>query len=105
MIQGAPTPASPTRNAARQARLDAIAKSREFPRVHVVPANDDMRRILRHPTAGAFRSTGSAEWPMDTYTHRRIEDGSVALDEEKHPSEKTPQHPPKGHAAVRLDQP
>jgi hypothetical protein len=100
MIQGAPTPEGrSTRNAAKQARLDAIAKSREFPRVRVVPANQDMRRILRHPTAGAFRSAGAAEWPMDTYTHRRLEDGSITLaeDEEEKKHEPRARH----HAATQ----
>jgi hypothetical protein len=72
--------------------MEAIAKSREFPRVRVVPANDDMRRILKHPTAGAFKSSGVTEWPMDTYTHRRLEDGSVKLDEEKSEEKHEPEH-------------
>jgi hypothetical protein len=56
-----------------------------------------MRRILKHPTAGVFRSTGPTEWPMDTYTHRRLEDGSITLDEEEKKSE-----PPRPrHAATQ----
>jgi hypothetical protein len=82
-------PASPspdpraTRNAAKQARLEAIRKGKEVPRVRVLPANEDIRRVLKHPRGMAFRSTGSVDWPLDKYTQRRIADGSVTVEEKK----------------------
>jgi hypothetical protein len=94
-------PASPnpdpraTRNAAKQARLQAIRKSKEIPRVHVLPANEDIRRVLKHPRGMAFRSSGAVDWPLDKYTQRRIADGSVTVVEEKKaekPAEK-PENP------------
>ncbi|HEY2678640.1 MAG TPA: hypothetical protein VGI65_16835 [Steroidobacteraceae bacterium] len=97
-------PASPnpdpraTRNTAKQARLQAIRKSKEIPRVHVLPANEDIRRVLKHPRGMAFRSTGPVDWPLDKYTQRRIADGSVTVVEEKK-SEPQPQ-PPKPPAAA-----
>jgi len=64
------------------------------PGVRVVPADDptdkkrwtadDMRRLLRHPRAGGFRSEGSIEWPNDTFTQRRLRDGSVMLEAAEH---------------------
>jgi hypothetical protein len=53
--------------------------------VRVVPADgegftaDDMRRLLKHPSAGGFRSSGDIEWPNDTFTKRRLREGSVKL--------------------------
>ena len=44
--------------------------------------NDDIRKILKHPTGGAFREDGTAEWPDDSYTFRRIADGDVTVEEQ-----------------------
>lgn len=43
----------------------------------VFPKNDDIRRVMIHPTAGKFRAEGPMEWPDDAFTHRRIKDGDV----------------------------
>jgi len=44
----------------------------------VWPKNDEMRKFLTHPLGNiAFREDGSAEWPDDSFTHRRIQDGDV----------------------------
>jgi hypothetical protein len=40
-----------------------------------------MRRLLRHPTAGGFREEGDIEWPNDTFTFRRLKEGSIKLSE------------------------
>jgi hypothetical protein len=52
----------------------------------VFPTSDNIRKILSHPTGGPFREDGSAEWPDDVYTHRRIADGDVTTEE--HQAEK-----------------
>jgi hypothetical protein len=62
----------------------------------VFPKNDDIRRVLFHPTAGKFRAEGSAEWPDDSFTNRRIRDGDITpegggdpmmvKEKDKHPS-------------------
>lgn len=44
--------------------------------IRVEPANDDMRKYLKHPRGGGFR-TGATEWPLDRFTRRRLADGSV----------------------------
>ena len=49
----------------------------------VWPKNDEMRKILKHPTGVPFPAEGPADWPEDTFTHRRINDGDVTLDEPK----------------------
>jgi len=41
--------------------------------------DDNIRKIIKHPVAGAFREDGTADWPDDTYTHRRINDGDVTV--------------------------
>lgn len=64
-------------------RLDRIRKLRARPGIRVVPRDDDMRRLLKHPRAGGFRSEGSLEWPDDTFTQRRLRDGSVKAEEHK----------------------
>jgi hypothetical protein len=48
-------------------------------RVRVVPKNDELRLILRHPSAGFFRGAGAAEWPDDQFTRRRLRDGDITL--------------------------
>ena len=53
------------------------------PGLRVEPTNDHIRKILRHPRAGGFRSSGSIMWPDDTFTRRRIRDGDVKLVEQK----------------------
>jgi hypothetical protein len=60
----------------RVARLQEISKR---PGLRVEPANDTMRRLLKHPHGGGFRSSGSIEWPDDTFTRRRLRDGDIKL--------------------------
>jgi hypothetical protein len=71
----------------------------KIPRVRVTPANDDLRRVLRHPNGMKFPPNGSVEWPMDQFTRRRIKDGSVtveerAKDEHKDDKPRAPASPP-----------
>lgn len=52
--------------------------------VKVLPKNDDMRRLLRHPSNNvAFQAEGPMDWPDDSFTFRRIRDGDVTVVEEK----------------------
>ena len=48
----------------------------------VWPKNDEMRKILKHGAVG-FPEEGPAEWPDDTFTHRRIMDGDVMEETKK----------------------
>ena len=82
----APIPdANATRVAAKKARFEAVRKNHEIPRVRVIPANEDVRRTLKHPRGMAFRSSGGVEWPDDSFTTRRLADGSIKLEKpEKH---------------------
>jgi hypothetical protein len=44
----------------------------------VWPKDDEMRKLLQHePTGVPFYETGPADWPDDTFTYRRIQDGDV----------------------------
>ena len=67
----------------RQERLDKVRNANPKRRVRVTPAKESLRKILKHPGAstGSFRSTGSVEWPLDTFTRRRIRDGDVTVEE------------------------
>lgn len=48
--------------------------------MQVWPKNDSMRKLLKHPHGKVgFHETGSAEWPDDSFTYRRIQDGDVVL--------------------------
>jgi hypothetical protein len=62
----------------------------------VWPRDDDVKNVLYHPTGGPFREDGTADWPDDTYTHRRILDGDVTttdpgLAERTTPEKTTPE--------------
>jgi len=49
--------------------------------VRVIPANEELRRILKHPNGMPFRSEGSVEWPLDKFTQRRLREGAIKLAE------------------------
>jgi hypothetical protein len=66
------------RIAARMERVRLMRPDAE--RVRVVPRDERMRVAIRHPAGLAFRSTGSAEWPNDQFTKRRLREGSVTLE-------------------------
>ena len=75
-----------------QARVAAIRKTMTVPRVRVVPANDDVRRVLRHPRGMRFRSTGSVEWPLDSFTQRRINEGAITIERPAAAASTAPSH-------------
>jgi hypothetical protein len=80
-LPAAPTPdPRATRVAAKKARFAAVLRSHTIPRVRVLPANDGVRRTLKHPRGMGFRSTGSVEWPNDAFTQRRLSDGTITLE-------------------------
>jgi hypothetical protein len=59
--------------------------------MQVWPTSETVRKLIRHPTGGAFRDTGPSEWPDDSFTHRRRMDGDITLEdpgEKKDVSEK-----------------
>ena len=73
---------------ASPARLAAIAASKRFPRVRVLPASPELREVLKHPNGMGFRSEGSVEWPLDNFTFRRLREGSITVEK---PVEEQPQ--------------
>jgi len=64
-------------------RMERLRKLHQKPGLRVEPANEDMRRLLKHPVAGAFRSEGAREWPADNFTYRRLRDGDIKLVEQQ----------------------
>lgn len=65
----------------RDERLSRLS-TMERKTVRVLPRDDDMRRVLKHPNGMAFRPEGSIEWPLDQYTKRRLADGSITLEDD-----------------------
>ena len=55
--------------------------------IKVTPKNDTIRKLIKHPTAGAFRTEGSSDWPDDSFTARRIADGDVTVEEAPPPED------------------
>jgi hypothetical protein len=72
-----------TQSERMRARAQRVRDVVKPPGVRVTPANDDMRRLLKHPRAGGFRSEGSMEWPNDRFTQRRLRDGDIKIEEKK----------------------
>src|SRR5262245_21552637 len=66
--------------------------------VTVVAANEDLRRVLAHPNGGGFRKDGTASWPDDSFTRRRIRDGDVTVQEETAQQEQQPRRHSQRHA-------
>jgi hypothetical protein len=72
-----------------EARARRAGVPRRVEEVRVVPADgdgftaDDMRALLVHPKAGGFRNEGDIGWPLDTFTFRRLREGSIKLSSEK----------------------
>src|SRR4051794_30306747 len=67
----------------RRDRMQKLKEARPQTGVRVVPTDERFRK-LKHPNGMAFRSEGGVEWPNDRFTKRRIAEGAVKLDEDKH---------------------
>lgn len=75
-------------------RLQQVQVGRpQTPGVRVLPANEALRKKLKHPNGMAFRPEGSVEWPNDRFTKRRLAEGAITLEQ---PAEAQPaqQQPP-----------
>lgn len=68
--------------------------------VKVVPKDDNIRKLLKHPTAGMMRAEGSSDWPDDSFTARRVADGDVTI-EQAEKKEEQHQHEEEKHNADR----
>ncbi len=84
MAEQAPAPTE------RQKRIDArkakiAAATPKVERVRVNPASDTFRDVLAHPSGIKFPEQGSVEWPLDSFTKRRLADGSVTREREQKP--------------------
>lgn len=62
--------------------------------VRVTPANENMRKLLKHPKSGGFRKEGSVEWPNDRFTKRRLADGSITREGGKNGDKPQPEPEP-----------
>ena len=71
------------RGQAARERLERIKAARPASAVgiRVVPATDELRRVLKHPRGVKFPSQGSAEWPNDKFTKKRLAEGAIKLEE------------------------
>jgi hypothetical protein len=67
-------------------RLIQMRNARRLPRVRVVPTRSALRNILVHPNGMKFRREGSVEWPLDTFTQRRLRDGDIRIVEDVKPN-------------------
>ena len=78
------------------ARLEKMreAAQQHVKTVQVTPTKDDYRRVLKHPKAGGFPKSGSAAWPLDRFTERRLRDGDI-IKVAGSPSEARPKHQPR----------
>ena len=70
----------------RDRRMKLVSAASEP--IKVLAANEDMRRLLKHPAGKvAFRKLDQAvEWPNDQFTMRRLADGSIYREGETAPA-------------------
>ena len=64
-------------------RMEVMREARASQGAQIVPANDDVRRLMKHPHGGGFPKSGGATWPLDRSTKRRLLDGSITREEAK----------------------
>ena len=76
----------------RIAKMREQAAKMQRRTVKVTPKDDTMRKLLQHPKAGGFRGNGSADWPSDRFTQRRIRDGDITVEDGEHKSKPPPSH-------------
>jgi len=107
--QPASPPESPRKaiRDARAARLRVIQGPAKT--VKVYAANEAMRGVLRHGNGTRFRASldQAVEWPNDSFTARRIADGSVLTDApgKAERAEPDPNQNPRQHAAAMKPKP
>jgi hypothetical protein len=97
-------------------RMERVARTewvRDIPTVRVLPKSDRWREIMVHPNGNlGFPKEGSAEWPLDQFTLRRLHDGDITLDQShaetariaKRVEEEKPQVPTRHAGGARADQ-
>ncbi|MBR0879622.1 hypothetical protein ACVMGC_001022 [Bradyrhizobium barranii subsp. barranii] len=90
----------------RQNERMALVHSFRPKPVRVVPANDEIRKRIKHPNGMGFRPEGSVEWPNDRFTKRRLKEGVVTLEESKEQTEEQQRQGenPKRRERTRSDQ-
>ena len=64
---------------ARRDRLEMLKRESEVEHVKVLPGSDSMQRRLEHPTGIGLRAKGASDWPLDTFTKRRLKEGAIIL--------------------------
>lgn len=101
-------PRAPLREARRLRLISSTTAGGKPATVKVWPGDEALRQVLRHPKGIGFRAAldQPVEWPADSFTTRRVADGSVRTDGPA----PTPHHPelltdpslnPRQQAAVR----
>jgi hypothetical protein len=64
---------------ARRDRLEMLKRESAVEHVKVLPGSDSMQRRLEHPTGIGLRAKGASDWPLDTFTKRRLKEGAIIL--------------------------
>jgi len=75
----------------RQARIDAL--KHEVAVVSVEVTKPEYARVLKHPHSGGFKKSGETLWLNDSFTQRRLNDGSIRIVER--PADEKPEKPEK----------
>ncbi len=63
--------------------------------MRVLPKNYDIKKFITHASGIGFPDEGPAEWPDDSFTHRRMMDGDITNEE---PSQSRKASPPETKA-------
>jgi hypothetical protein len=87
-------PRESERHLRRAEKLEQARGAVRPQRVRVLPRDDVLRKLLKHPASGGFGPAGSIEWPLDQFTKRRLRDGDVTIEQQAEPQQQTESQQP-----------
>lgn len=73
--------------------------------VKVTAKNETIAKLIKHPNGKSFKDDGTAEWPDDQFTKRRLRDGDITVEAAPPPPEGDAMRSKSGKPATPLPPP